>query len=47
MITQEQIPSVLDCPVYDSDGNKLGEAKHVFLDDASRQPEWVRPACSS
>ncbi|MFF8279633.1 DUF2382 domain-containing protein [Streptomyces lateritius] len=41
MITQEQIPSVLDHPVYDSDGNKIGEAKHVFLDDATGQPEWV------
>lgn len=41
MITQDQIPSALDHPVYDSDGNKLGEAKHVFLDDATGQPEWV------
>ncbi|MET9958105.1 PRC and DUF2382 domain-containing protein [Streptomyces sp. NPDC006326] len=41
MITQDQIPAVLDHPVYDSDGNKLGEAKHVFLDDATGQPEWV------
>ncbi|MFF5650812.1 DUF2382 domain-containing protein [Streptomyces collinus] len=41
MITREQIPTVLDHPVYDSDGNKIGEAKHVFLDDATGQPEWV------
>ncbi|MEU2119955.1 PRC and DUF2382 domain-containing protein [Streptomyces sp. NPDC016459] len=41
MITQDQISSVLDHPVYDSNGNKLGEAKHVFLDDATGQPEWV------
>jgi stress response protein YsnF len=41
MITQDQIPTVLDHPVYDTDGNKIGEAKHVFLDDATRQPEWV------
>ncbi|MFJ8719402.1 DUF2382 domain-containing protein [Streptomyces violaceus] len=41
MITREQIPTVLDHPVYDTDGNEIGEAKHVFLDDATRQPEWV------
>ncbi|MFF0201202.1 DUF2382 domain-containing protein [Streptomyces sp. NPDC005017] len=41
MITHEQIPTVLDHPVYDTDGNKIGEAKHVFLDDATGEPEWV------
>jgi uncharacterized protein (TIGR02271 family) len=41
MITREQIPAVLDHPVYDADGNKIGEAKHVFLDDATGRPEWV------
>ncbi|MFF3336495.1 DUF2382 domain-containing protein [Streptomyces sp. NPDC002888] len=41
MITREQIPTVLDHPVYDTDGNKIGDAKHVFLDDATTQPEWV------
>ncbi|MFH8701346.1 DUF2382 domain-containing protein [Streptomyces chartreusis] len=41
MITQEQIPAVLDHPVYDTDGNKIGDAKHVFLDDTTGQPEWV------
>jgi uncharacterized protein (TIGR02271 family) len=41
MITREQIPSVLDHPVYDADGNRVGEAKHVFLDDATGRPEWV------
>lgn len=40
-ITREQIPTVLDHPVYDADGNKIGEAKHVFLDDATGQPELV------
>jgi hypothetical protein len=40
MITREQIPTVLDHPVYDADGNKIGEAKHVFLDDVTGQPEW-------
>ena len=41
MITHEQIPTVLDHPVYDTDGNKIGDARHVFLDDATGQPEWV------
>ncbi|MFI6808053.1 DUF2382 domain-containing protein [Streptomyces luteogriseus] len=41
MITREQLPTVLDHPVYDTDGNKIGDAKHVFLDDATGQPEWV------
>ncbi|MBT2529798.1 PRC and DUF2382 domain-containing protein [Streptomyces sp. ISL-99] len=41
MITREQIPTVLDHPVYDAEGNKLGDAKHVFLDEATGRPEWV------
>lgn len=41
MITREQIPTVLDHPVYDTEGNKIGEAKHVFLDDTTGRPEWV------
>ncbi|MFI1422784.1 DUF2382 domain-containing protein [Streptomyces sp. NPDC020731] len=41
MITREEISTLLDHPVYDGDGNKVGDAKHVFLDDASGRPEWV------
>jgi hypothetical protein len=41
MITEEQIPTVLEHPVYGTDGNKIGDAKHVFLDDQTGQPEWV------
>ncbi|MEZ7159839.1 DUF2382 domain-containing protein [Streptomyces sp. MAD19A] len=41
MITREEISILLDHPVYDGDGNKIGDAKHVFLDDASGRPEWV------
>ncbi|MGW6486796.1 DUF2382 domain-containing protein [Streptomyces sp. NPDC055056] len=41
MITREQIPIVLDHPVYDADGSKVGDAKNVFFDDATGQPEWV------
>jgi stress response protein YsnF len=41
MITKKQIPTVLAHPVYDADGNKIGEAQHVYLDDATGKPEWV------
>ncbi|MER6616227.1 PRC-barrel domain-containing protein [Streptomyces xantholiticus] len=41
MITKAQIRDVLDHPVYDADGNKIGNAKHVFLDDATGEPDWV------
>jgi uncharacterized protein (TIGR02271 family) len=41
VITQEQIPTVLEHPVYDTDGNKIGDARHIFLDDVTGQPEWV------
>ncbi|WP_328564053.1 PRC and DUF2382 domain-containing protein [Streptomyces coelicoflavus] len=41
MITREEIANVLDQPVYDGDGNKIGDAKHVFFDDMSGRPEWV------
>lgn len=41
MITQEQIPTVLDHSVYDTSGSKIGEAGHVFFDDATGEPEWV------
>ncbi|MGX1274817.1 DUF2382 domain-containing protein [Streptomyces phaeoluteigriseus] len=41
MITREQIPTVLDHPVYDTSGTKIGDARHVFLDDVTGQPEWV------
>jgi uncharacterized protein (TIGR02271 family) len=41
MITREQIRNLLDHPVYDGDGNKIGEASHVFFDDVTGRPEWV------
>jgi stress response protein YsnF len=41
MITREQIPTVLDHPVYDTGGNKIGDARHVFFDDVTGEPEWV------
>ncbi|SEE15353.1 DUF2382 domain-containing protein [Streptomyces sp. TLI_105] len=41
MIAHEQIPTVLDHPVYDTEGKKIGDAKHVFVDDATGRPAWV------
>ncbi|NML50933.1 PRC and DUF2382 domain-containing protein [Streptomyces sp. R302] len=41
MIAKEQIPTVLDHPVYDTEGQKIGDAKRVYLDDATGRPEWV------
>ncbi|MFD5814171.1 PRC-barrel domain-containing protein [Streptomyces sp. NPDC127038] len=41
MITQAQIADVLDHPVYDVDGSKIGETRHLFFDDATGEPEWV------
>ncbi|PWI12719.1 photosystem reaction center subunit H [Streptomyces sp. Act143] len=41
MITREQIPAVLNHPVLDEGGKKIGEARHVFLDDATGRPEWA------
>ncbi|GGS60922.1 DUF2382 domain-containing protein [Streptomyces violaceus] len=41
MITRDQISTVLDHPVYDSNGNKIGDARHVFFDDVTGEPEWV------
>ncbi|MFD5268283.1 DUF2382 domain-containing protein [Streptomyces sp. NPDC058335] len=41
MIAREEIRNVLDHPVYDGEGHKIGEAKHVFFDDMTGRPEWV------
>ncbi|MFD8735969.1 PRC-barrel domain-containing protein [Streptomyces sp. NPDC059618] len=41
MITQAQIADVLDHPVYAADGSKIGDIRHLFLDDATGEPEWV------
>ncbi|WP_188186873.1 DUF2382 domain-containing protein [Nonomuraea sp. SYSU D8015] len=41
MITREQIPMVLNHPVFDTMGHRVGEAKHVFLDEMTNRPEWL------
>jgi len=41
MITRDQIPQVVGRPVHDSEGKKIGDAKHMYLDDRTGEPEWV------
>ncbi|REE99704.1 DUF2382 domain-containing protein [Thermomonospora umbrina] len=41
MITEKQIPNVLDHPLYDVNGSKVGDVKNIFLDDATGLPEWL------
>ncbi len=41
MIGTESIDRVIGTDVYDSDGDKIGTAVEVFLDDQSGNPEWV------
>ncbi|MGW3909960.1 hypothetical protein ACWEBX_00285 [Streptomyces sp. NPDC005070] len=41
MITHEQIATVLNHSVCDVDGNKIGDAEHVFLDSGTGEPGWV------
>ncbi|MCG5218786.1 PRC and DUF2382 domain-containing protein [Streptosporangium sp. KLBMP 9127] len=41
MITQQQIPTVIHQHVYDKSGQRVGEVRHVYVDDATGQPEWL------
>ncbi|MFD7732338.1 DUF2382 domain-containing protein [Kitasatospora phosalacinea] len=41
MITEQQIRSMLNQPVHDAQGNKIGKADHLYLDDSTGKPEWV------
>ncbi|MCU1432018.1 MAG: uncharacterized protein JWP95_1123 [Actinotalea sp.] len=41
MLTENQIHQIAGGTVYDSDGDKIGRAGQVFLDDQTGQPEWV------
>jgi uncharacterized protein (TIGR02271 family) len=40
-IDQSQINDVVGKPVYGSDGDRIGDAAQVYLDDESGRPEWV------
>ncbi|GHE09258.1 DUF2382 domain-containing protein [Klenkia taihuensis] len=41
MISTENIDRVIGSDVYDADGDKIGSATEVYLDDQSGNPEWV------
>ena len=41
MITQQEISGLLNQQVLGNGGQKIGQAKHVFYDDATGRPEWV------
>lgn len=41
MINERQIPQVLNHPLQDVDGRKVGNVKDVFQDDATGRPEWL------
>ncbi|GGS49889.1 photosystem reaction center subunit H [Planobispora rosea] len=41
MITQNQVRTVINQDVYDISGEKIGEVKHVYLDEATGRPEWL------
>jgi len=41
MISTDTLHRVIGADVYDADGNKIGTASEVYLDDRSGAPEWV------
>ncbi|KRE43004.1 PRC and DUF2382 domain-containing protein [Knoellia sp. Soil729] len=41
MINENQINDIFGSEVYASDGDKIGEAGRVYLDDETGRPEWV------
>ena len=44
MITTEQARNVIGLTVTTNDGEKIGKAGQVFLDDETNQPEWTTVA---
>ncbi|MGI8699843.1 MAG: DUF2382 domain-containing protein [Nocardioidaceae bacterium] len=41
MLDESQIAQISGTTVYGSDGNKIGKAGEVYLDDQTGRPEWV------
>ncbi|GAA0275491.1 PRC and DUF2382 domain-containing protein [Cryptosporangium japonicum] len=41
MLTQEQIPSLIQSTAYDSSGDKIGSVKQVYLDDRTDRPQFA------
>lgn len=41
MIDQQELQRVAGCDVYENNGDKIGSAGQVYLDDQTGQPDWV------
>jgi uncharacterized protein (TIGR02271 family) len=41
MISENQIADLAGATVHDSDGDKIGKAGQVYLDDSTGQPSWL------
>ena len=41
MISQNDLRNLFDADVYEQDGDKIGSAGQVYLDNNSGEPEWV------
>jgi len=41
MISEDQIATISGATVHDSDGDKIGKAGQVYLDDSTGAPSWV------
>jgi uncharacterized protein (TIGR02271 family) len=40
-MTMERINKARGAPVYDADGDKIGEVDEIFYDQGTRRPEWI------
>jgi uncharacterized protein (TIGR02271 family) len=40
-MTMQRITEAHGAPVYDADGDKIGEVEEIFYDTETRQPEWI------
>ena len=41
MLGHDEIDRVIDRDVYDEDGDKIGAARQVYLDDDTGRPAWI------
>jgi uncharacterized protein (TIGR02271 family) len=41
VIDQREISRIMGADVYDTDGDKIGSAGQVYLDNQTGQPEWI------
>jgi len=40
-LSLDQLTQVRGTPVYSSDGEKIGKVEEIFIDNDTRQPEWI------